>query len=73
MGETASPGPSSGSRIRDGRGVGRGRDRPSLDYDSRAAHLFTADGTHRMLGVDDELAIPELLGKLRVPVQTFFD
>jgi Uma2 family endonuclease len=44
-----------------------------LDYDSRTAHLFAADGTHRMLGADDELAIPELLGDFRVLVRTFFD
>ena len=44
-----------------------------LDYDRRAAHLFADDGTHRMLGIDDELTIPELLGEFRVLVRTFFD
>ena len=44
-----------------------------LDYDRRAAHLFADDGTHRMLGPDDELAIPQLLGEFRVPVRTFFE
>ncbi len=44
-----------------------------LDDERRSAHLFGAEGMHRMLGPDDELTLPELLGEFRVPVRRFFE
>ena len=44
-----------------------------LDDDSRTAHLFFADRPGRILGPDDELTLPDLLGDFRVPVRRFFE
>src|SRR5262249_42266571 len=44
-----------------------------LDDNRRSAHVFGADGMHRMLGPDDELTLPELLGDFRVAVRRFFE
>jgi Uma2 family endonuclease len=44
-----------------------------LDGKRRSAHVFSADGAHRMLGADDELTLPELLGDFRVAVRRFFE
>jgi hypothetical protein len=44
-----------------------------LDDDRRSAHVFGADGTNRMLGVDDELTLPDILGDFRVDVRRLFD
>jgi hypothetical protein len=43
-----------------------------LDDPRRVAHLYRADGTTRLLGADEELAIPDLLGEFRVRVGMFF-
>ena len=43
-----------------------------LDDESRTAHLFYADRPGRILGPDDELMLPDLLGDFRVPVRRFF-
>lgn len=43
-----------------------------LDDQRRVAHLYRADGTTRLLGVDEDLTIPDLLGDLRVRVERFF-
>ena len=43
-----------------------------LDDDRKSAHVFGADGTNRMLGIEDELTLPELLGDFRVGVRRFF-
>lgn len=40
-----------------------------LDDARRMAHVFGADGTTRMLGADDELTVPDLLGAFRVAVR----
>jgi Uma2 family endonuclease len=44
-----------------------------LDDQRRVAHLYQADATTRILGADDELAIPELLGDFRVRIGRFFE
>jgi Uma2 family endonuclease len=44
-----------------------------LDDDRRAVQVFSADGANRMLGADDELSLPDLLGEFRVNVRRFFD
>jgi Uma2 family endonuclease len=44
-----------------------------LDDDRRLAHLYRADGTTSVLGSNDELTIPELLGDFRVKVGRFFE
>ena len=43
-----------------------------IDDERRSAHLFGADGTTRMLGPDDILSFPELLGDFQVEVRRFF-
>ena len=44
-----------------------------LDDKRRSAHLFDDDGTHQMLGPDDDLTLPQFLGAFRVAVGRFFD
>ena len=44
-----------------------------LDDPRRQAHMYWADGTIRLLGADDELTIPEMLGEFRVRVGRFFE
>jgi Uma2 family endonuclease len=44
-----------------------------LDDERRSAHVFDADGPNRMLGPDDELTLPGLLGEFRVAVRRFFE
>jgi Uma2 family endonuclease len=44
-----------------------------LDPRSRKAHIFTSDDEPVVLGPDDELTIPDLLGDFRVAVHRFFD
>jgi Uma2 family endonuclease len=44
-----------------------------LDDDRRSAHVFGDDGTNRLLGPEDELILPELLGEFRVRVQRLFE
>ena len=44
-----------------------------LDDQRRLAHLYRADGTTRLLGADEELTIPDLLGDFRVRVGRFFE
>src|SRR5262249_45119838 len=43
-----------------------------LDPDPRTAHLYSADVPTRVLGPDDELTLPEILGDFRVRVARFF-
>ena len=44
-----------------------------LDDQRRMAHLYRADGTTHLLGAEDELSIPDLLGDFRVSVGRFFE
>ncbi len=44
-----------------------------LDHKRLSAHVFDADGTHRMLGPDDELTFPDLLPEFRAIVRQFFE
>ena len=44
-----------------------------LDDKHHSAHVFDAEGTHRMLGPDDELTFPDLLPDFRVIVRRFFE
>ncbi len=44
-----------------------------LDDDRRSAHILTADGPKGMLGPEDELTFPGLLGEFRVRVGRFFE
>ncbi len=44
-----------------------------LDDQHRSAHVFGGDGTHQVLGPNDELALPDLLGIFRVEVRRFFE
>ena len=44
-----------------------------LDHKRLSAHVFDAEGTHRMLGPDDELTFPNLLPGFRVIVRQFFE
>ncbi len=37
------------------------------------AHLYRPDGTTRLLGAEDELSIPDLLGDFSVKVGRFFE
>ena len=43
-----------------------------LDDERQSAHLFGADGTTRVLGPDDVLSFPELLGEFQVTVRRLF-
>ncbi len=43
-----------------------------LDDKHHSAHVFDAEGTHRMLGPDDELTFPDLLPEFRMIVRRFF-
>jgi Uma2 family endonuclease len=44
-----------------------------LDPRSRKAHIYSADQEPEVLGPEEELVIPELLGEFRVAVHRFFD
>lgn len=44
-----------------------------LDDQRRQAQLYQADGTTRLLGAQEELTIPDVLGDFRVPVRRFFE
>src|SRR5262245_4391929 len=44
-----------------------------LDPRSQKAHIYSADQEPEVLGPEDELAVPELLGEFRVAVHRFFD
>ncbi len=44
-----------------------------LDDSRRIAHVFFADSTTRMLGVEEELALPGVLEGFRVEVRRFFE
>ena len=44
-----------------------------LDDERRSAHVLGAEGTTRMLGAEEELALPEVLGEFRVRVGRFFE
>ena len=44
-----------------------------LDDQRRMAQLYRADGNTRLLGAEDELSIPDLLGDFHVKVGRFFD
>ncbi len=44
-----------------------------LDDQHRSAHVFGDDGTHQVLGPDDELAFRALLGNFKVAVRRFFE
>lgn len=44
-----------------------------LDDERRSAHVFGADGTIRLLGTDDDLVVPEVLGDFRCRVGRFFE
>ena len=44
-----------------------------LDDQRRMAHLYRADGTTRLLGAEEELSIPDLLGDFRVRIGRFFE
>ena len=44
-----------------------------LDDERREARVYGADGTDRVLGSDDELTFPEILGDFRVAVRQFFE
>jgi Uma2 family endonuclease len=44
-----------------------------LDDQRRLAHLYRADGTTSLLGAEEELTIPDLLGDFRVRVGRFFE
>ena len=43
-----------------------------LDDQRRSAHVLGADGTTRMLGPEEELVLPEILGEFHVEVRRFF-
>ena len=43
-----------------------------LDPDPETAHVFRPDQPPRVLGPDDELTVPDLLGDFRVAVRRFF-
>jgi Uma2 family endonuclease len=43
-----------------------------LDPEPERAHVFRSDQPPRVLGPDEELTIPDLLGDFRVPVRRFF-
>jgi len=44
-----------------------------LDDQRRLAHLYQDDGTTRLLGAEEELTLPNLLGDFRVKVGRFFE
>jgi Uma2 family endonuclease len=44
-----------------------------LDDQRRMAQLYRADGVTRLLGADEELTIPDVLGDFRVRVSRFFE
>ncbi len=44
-----------------------------LDDQRRMAQLYRADGMTRLLGADEELTIPDVLGDFRVRVSRFFE
>jgi len=44
-----------------------------LDDQRRMAHVYRADGTTRLLGAEEDLTIPDLLGDFRVTVGRFFE
>jgi Uma2 family endonuclease len=44
-----------------------------LDPRSRKAHIYSVDDEPSVLGPEDELTVPELLGDFRVAVHRFFD
>jgi Uma2 family endonuclease len=44
-----------------------------LDDERRQVHVYRVDGTTRLLGAEEELSIPDLLGDLRVRVGRFFE
>jgi Uma2 family endonuclease len=44
-----------------------------LDPRSRKAHVYSVDDEPAVLGPEDELTIPDLLGDFRVAVHRFFD
>jgi hypothetical protein len=39
----------------------------------RLAHVYRADGAPRMLGADEELTIPDMLGDFHVRIGRFFE
>lgn len=44
-----------------------------LDEPPPVIHIYRIDERDRVLGADDELTIPEVLGDFRVPVRRFFE
>ena len=44
-----------------------------LDPEPQMVHLYYADRPARILGPDDELTLPEVLGDFRVAVRRFFE
>src|SRR5262249_32085326 len=44
-----------------------------VDETPQSIHVFHADEPARVLGVNDELTLPQLLGDFRVSVARFFD
>jgi Uma2 family endonuclease len=44
-----------------------------LDDERRLAHVHRADAAPRLLGADDELSIPDVLGDFQVKVGRFFE
>jgi Uma2 family endonuclease len=44
-----------------------------LDPERRTLHLYEGDQPVRILGEDDKLTLPSLLGKFRVAIRRFFD
>jgi Uma2 family endonuclease len=44
-----------------------------LDDERRMAHVYRADVGPRLLGADEELSIPDVLGDFRVRVSRFFE
>lgn len=44
-----------------------------LDDQHKSAHVFRDDGTHQVLGPDDELALPDLLPNFQIAVRRFFE
>lgn len=44
-----------------------------LDDERRLAHVYRSDAAPRLLGAEDELSIPDLLGEFRVRVGRFFE
>ncbi len=44
-----------------------------LDDQRRLAHLYRADGITRILGADDDLTVPDVLGDFSVKIGNFFE